>query len=101
VALGLVLLVLALVTPAARAEGVPATPIPQNPSDLAAVPAFAGVPAVPRSVSAPTVPQNPFMAPNGRSNLHDDAYMTNTYTWSAPLGYGIQVLSAFQGADHV
>ena len=26
-----------------------------------------------------TVPQNAFMAPNGRSNLHDDAYMTNTY----------------------
>jgi hypothetical protein len=98
-ALSLALLVLALATPAAGAEGVPATPIPQNPSDLAAVPAFAGVPAVPRPVSAPTVPQNPFMAPNGRSNLHDDAYMTNTYTWSAPLGNGIQVLSAFQGAD--
>jgi hypothetical protein len=99
VALGLVLLLLALAAPVAHAEGVSATPIPQNPSDLASVPAFAGAPAVPRSVSAPTVPQNPFMAPNGRSNLHDDAYMTNTYTWSAPLGNGIQVLSAFQGAD--
>jgi hypothetical protein len=99
VALALVLLVLSLAAPAARAEGVPATPIPQNPLDLEAVPAFAGAPAAPRSVSAPTVPQNPFMAPNGRSNLHDDAYMTNTYTWSAPLGNGMQVLSAFQGAD--
>jgi hypothetical protein len=98
-AFSLVLSVLLLGTPAARAEGVPATPIPQNPSDLAAVPAFAGAPAVPKSVSAPTVPQNPFMAPNGRSNLHDDAYMTNTYTWSAPLGSGMQVLSTFQGAD--
>lgn len=96
---GVVLLALALATSAACAEGVPATPIPQNPSDLAAVPAFVGVPAAPRSVSAPTVPQNPFMAPNGRSNLHDDAYMTNTYTWSAPLGNGMQTLSTFQGAD--
>ena len=99
VALSLVLFVLALATPAARAEGVPATPIPQNPPDLAAVPAFAGAPAVPKAISAPKVPQNPFMAPNGRSNLHDDAFMTNTYTWSAPLGSGMQVLSTFQGAD--
>ena len=92
-------LVLALGAPAARAEGVPAVPIPQNPSDLAAVPGFTGAPAVPRAVPLPTVPQNPFMAPNGRSNLHDDAYMTNTYTWSAPLGNSMQALSTFQGAD--
>jgi hypothetical protein len=98
IALGFVLL-LALANPAARAEGVPPVPIPQNPADLAAAAAFSGGPAVPRSVSAPVVPQNPFMAPNGRSNLHDDAYMTNTYTWSAPLGNGMQVLSTFQGAD--
>jgi hypothetical protein len=39
------------------------------------------------------------MAPNGRSNLHDDAYMTNTYLWSGPLGTGMQTLSTFQGAD--
>jgi hypothetical protein len=99
VALGLVLPTLALGSSAARAEGVPAITIPQNPSDLAAIPGFVGAPAVRRAVSAPTVPQNPFMAPNGRSNLHDDAYMTNTYTWSAPLGNGMQVLSTFQGAD--
>src|SRR5258707_11604140 len=99
IALAVALLVLSLAAPAARAEGVPATPIPQSPLDLEAVPAFTGAPAVPRSVSAPTVPQNPFMAPNGRSNLHDDAYMTNTYAWSAPLGNDMQVLSAFQGAD--
>jgi hypothetical protein len=99
VALGLVLLAVALDSPAARAEGVPAIPITQNPSDLATAPGFVGAPAVPRAVSAPAVAQNPFMAPNGRSNLHDDAYMTNTYTWSAPLGSAIQVLSTFQGAD--
>ena len=98
-AVGVTLLLLALAGSAARAEDVPATPIPQNPSDLAAVPAFTGTPALPRSVSAPSVPQNLFMAPNGRSNLHDDAYMTNTYTWSGPLGNDMQVLSTFQGAD--
>ncbi|TMK99198.1 MAG: hypothetical protein E6G34_06820 [Actinobacteria bacterium] len=83
----------------AAAEGVAATPIPQNPSDVEAVPAFTGSPAKPRPVFAPTVPQNPFMAPNGRSNLHDDAYMTNTYTWSGPLGNSMQTLSTFQAAE--
>src|SRR5947208_5871339 len=83
----------------ARAESVAPTPILQNPSDLAAVPAFIGSPAKASRVSAPTVPQNPFMAPNGRSNLHDDAYMTNTYVWSGPLGKNMQTLSTFQSAD--
>jgi hypothetical protein len=83
----------------ARAEGMPPTPIPQNPSDVAAVPEFVGSAATAKPVSAPQVPQNPFMAPNGRSNLHDDAYMTNTYLWSGPLGAGMQTLSSFQAAD--
>jgi len=102
-ALGAMLLACALEgvigVPGARAEGVPAIPIPQNPSDLEAVPAFTGATAVPRAVSAPVVPQNPFMAPNGRSNLHDDAYQTNTYTWSAPLGREMQTLSTFFSSD--
>jgi hypothetical protein len=50
-------------------------------------------------VSSPTVPQNPFMAPNGRSNLHDDAYMTNTYLWSGPLGSNMQILSTYQNSE--
>jgi hypothetical protein len=93
--------VVALVLPAssALAERVPAAPIPQNPSDVAAVPAFIGSPATPKAVSAPTVPQNPFMAPNGRSNLHDDAYMTNTYQWSGSLGRNMQGLSTYQNGE--
>jgi hypothetical protein len=79
--------------------GVPATPIPQNPSDVEAVPAFVGAAAKARKVRAPAVPQHPFMAPNGRSNLHDDAYQTNTYTWSGPLGNSMETLSTFQSAD--
>jgi hypothetical protein len=84
---------------AAGAEGVPATPIPQNPLDVEAVPAFAGETAVPKLVRAPVVPQHPFMAPNGRSNLHDDGYQTNTYTWSGPLGSAMETQSTFQSAD--
>jgi hypothetical protein len=83
----------------AFAEGVPAAPIPQNPSDVSAVPAFVGSRAVPHAVSAPSVPQNPFMAPNGTSNLHDDAYMTNTYLWQGPLGGEMETASTYQNAE--
>jgi hypothetical protein len=88
-----------LLAQSAVAQGLAPTPIPQNPSDVAAVPAFIGSPVGPKAASAPTVPQNPFMAPNGRSNLHDDAYMTNTYLWSGPLGNNMRTLSTFQGAE--
>src|SRR5438552_334708 len=98
-AAALSVVVLLLLPCRAVAQGVAPTPIPQNPSDVAAVPAFIGSPASPKGVPSPTVPQNPFMAPNGRSNLHDDAYMTNTYLWSGPLGNSMQTLSTFQSAD--
>jgi hypothetical protein len=39
------------------------------------------------------------MAPNGRSNIHDDAYMTDTYTWRGPLGQNIEVRSTYQNAE--
>src|SRR5213592_4182736 len=71
--------VLALAAPAH------ATPIPNDPF-AAPVPTFVGAPATPRSVPAPAVPQHPFMAPNGRSNIHDDAYQTDTYVGLGPLG---------------
>ncbi len=31
------------------------------------------------------VPQHPGLAPNGTNNMHNDAYMTDTYEWSGPL----------------
>ena len=39
-----------------------------------------------KAVVTATVPQHPYMAPNGYSNTHCDAYMTDTYKWSGPLG---------------
>jgi hypothetical protein len=94
----LVLLAVLLLRPAIAA-GVPPVPIPQDPSALTAAPPYIGAPAKPSSVPSPTVPQNPFMAPNGRSNLHDDAYMTNTYLWSGPLGNSMQTLSTYQNSE--
>jgi hypothetical protein len=73
---------------------VPAQPIPEGP-EAGSVPAFIGAPAKPKSVQAPSVPSHPFMAANGRSNLHDDGYQTDTYTWSGPLGRNMQRTSTF------
>jgi hypothetical protein len=39
------------------------------------------------------------MAANGRSNLHNDAYMSGTYAGSGPLGQDMERLSTFYAAD--
>jgi hypothetical protein len=69
-----------------------ATPIPEGPNSL---PAFIGKPATPRPLFAPEPPRHPYMAPGGRSNIHDDAYMTDTYQGAGPLGKGISRSSTF------
>ena len=51
---------------------VPPQPIPEGP-DAGALPVFSGRPATPHPVAVPDPPRHPFMAPNGRSNLHVDA----------------------------
>ncbi|HEU0024358.1 MAG TPA: hypothetical protein VFQ12_06995, partial [Thermoleophilaceae bacterium] len=62
-----------------------AAPIAQDPG-TDGLEAFTGKRAVKRPVPAPKVPRHPFMAPNGKSNIHNDGYMTDTYTWRGPLG---------------
>src|SRR3954447_1580273 len=71
---------LAIAAPASAA-----TPIPEGPNSL---PAFVGKPAAPDPVFAPDPPRHPHMAPNGRSNIHNDGYMTDTYQGPGPLGRG-------------
>ena len=77
---------------------MPARPIPEGP-DASRLPVFLGSPADPDPVSAPDPPRHPFMAPNGRSNLHDDAYMTDTYQGPGPLGRDMEKVSTFMSAD--
>jgi hypothetical protein len=43
------------------------------------------------------IPQHPFMAPNGSSTMHNDAYMTDAYAQPGPLGYDPQVASTYYG----
>ena len=41
-------------------------------------PSYLGKPAHARPLDVPRVPQHPYMAPNGRSSIHADAYMSDT-----------------------
>ncbi len=43
------------------------------------------------------VPEHPFMAPNGACTMHNDAYMTDTYAVSGPLGFDPTVISTSYG----
>ena len=75
----------------ATALAIAAIPIP---SDNGSTPAFVGAPATPHAVSAPAPPRHPFMAPNERSNLHDDAYQTDTYRGIGPLGQRTRTITS-------
>src|SRR5215213_299253 len=70
-----------------------ATPIPHDQRDLAGLDLFTGHKASPHPVAAPRVPRHPFMAANGRNAVHNDAYQTDTYRNSGPLGSNLRVFS--------
>lgn len=46
---------------------------------------------IPQPIPSSPVPQHPYMAPNGRSNMHNDAYMSDSYAWPGPSGPTVQV----------
>jgi outer membrane protein assembly factor BamB len=71
-----------------------ASPITENPADKDGVQPFIGAPWTARPVQAPAAPRHPFMAPNERSNIHSDAYQTDTNRLSGPLGRDTEALSA-------
>src|SRR5215207_1895017 len=77
----------------AQTVGVPPMPII---GDAGSPPEFTGSAAAAKPVgNATRVPRNPFMAPNGRNNIHGDAYMTDTHANSGPLGDGEEVSTLF------
>lgn len=80
----------------AGALTLPALSIPGDPRG-AALPPFTGRAVAPRAVSVPAVPQHPFMAANGSSNLHGDAYQSDTYEGPGPTGRDLAVRSRLQG----
>ena len=79
----------------AQVPGLPVVPIVGDPLGGSATP-FEGSSATSAPVGGMTrPPRNPFMAPNDRSNIHDDAYMSDTYRRSGPLGDGPQLSTLF------
>jgi len=87
--LALLVVLLAFASPAA------ASPIPQTP-DSDPPPTFTGAPWAAQPVFAPAAPRHPFMAPNQRSNVHSDAFQTDTNVWSGPLGNDLEVISHYE-----
>ncbi|WGY01504.1 hypothetical protein QI633_23585 [Nocardioides sp. QY071] len=75
---------------------IPGLPIPSLPTDLL-VPRFTGAPATAQPLEAPPIPQNPYLAPNGRSSMHNDPYSSDAYAVSGPLGRDLQVRTASYG----
>src|SRR5256885_4407175 len=73
-------------------------PIPEG-SGSTPPPLFSGSPAIQHPISVPLVPRHPFMAPNDRSNLHNDAYQTDANVGPGPLGRNMQRVSTYQTAD--
>ena len=87
-----VVLTLTLLTSLLASPGS-AVPIPQDPGSDSVVP-FLGEPREARPVPhARFAPRHPFMAANGRSNLHDDAWQSDAGPTPGPLGYSPEVVS--------
>jgi hypothetical protein len=88
--------VAAIAAPPAAAE-----PIPERPPVIPP-PEFIGERAQANPISlgaAPTPPRHPFMAPNDSSNIHDDAYQTDSADRPGPLGREMERVSTFQEAE--
>jgi hypothetical protein len=78
-----------------------AGPIPERPP-VGDPPTFVGEPAEADPISlsaAPRPPRHPFMAPNDDSNIHDDAYQTDTADRPGPLGRDMERVSTAEEAE--
>lgn len=73
-------------------------PIPQGPGGLV-TPGYVGRPAITRPVTGMEIPQHPYLAPNGRSSMHNDAWATDAYTWAGPVGEQPEVDTAWFGIE--
>ena len=88
--LALALAATLVATPSAGSEPIPDSPGAEN------VAPYLGKPATARPLADQSfAPRHPWMAGNGRSNLHDDAYQSDAGTTPGPLGRDPEVLSNF------
>jgi hypothetical protein len=89
-------LLLALLVLLPGTAGSSPLPIPPLPTDLLSEP-FTGTPATAQPLAHQPIGQNPFLSPNGTNSMHDDAYASDAYEVSGPLGRDLQVRSATYG----
>jgi hypothetical protein len=97
IALAVVAAVLALtggIASASHLNSLAPLPIPEDPT-AGGVEQFVGAPAAASRIRAKLPPRHPFMAPNGSSNIHNDAYQTDAYRQSGPLGRSMTRSSNF------
>ncbi|NEB74977.1 hypothetical protein G3I40_06975 [Streptomyces sp. SID14478] len=77
---------------AAGPAGARADEIPKAPGHRL-VDSYEGAPATPQPVPGTAPAQHPFLAANGRSGMHADAWGSGTYPWSGPNGKNPDVTS--------
>jgi outer membrane protein assembly factor BamB len=82
------LIALACLAPAPAGGQAIGGPIPEG--DNGGAPDLQGSPVARNPVRAMRSPAHPFMAPNDRSNIHDDPWMSDTYDVSGPIGRDIR-----------
>lgn len=80
------------------ASATPAAPIPDDPRGPV-VQGFTGRAAKAQPFADQRIPRNPWMAPNERSNIHNDAYQTDANNTRGPLGRDPEVTSTLFGAE--
>jgi hypothetical protein len=81
-----------------QAASTPVVPLPPSAPDPS-IPSFVGSPWSPQAFPQPLPPQDPFLAPNGTGELHDDGYQSDAYATTGPLGRGMKVISADENGE--
>jgi hypothetical protein len=75
-----------------------ADPIPSWPNDGSS-PKFFGAPFTANPVPHTPVPEHPVMSDNGTNSMHNDAYASDGYEVSGPLGKNLKQTSATYGVS--
>lgn len=73
-------------------------PLPTG-GGLAVTSGYDGRPVAARPIEGVTLPQHPYLAPNGRSAMHNDAASSDAYASAGPLGDEPDVDTAWFGVE--
>ncbi|MFL6106155.1 MAG: hypothetical protein ACJ716_12645 [Marmoricola sp.] len=88
----------AVLIPAGAGSALGGLPIPSLPTDFLTEP-FSGTPVTANPLPHEEIKQNPYLSPNGTSSMHNDAYASDAYEVSGPLGTNLKVRSAWYGVS--